>query len=180
MNLTQDILKKNLHYDPESGIFIRLISSSNRIKVGQEAGSIYTSRGKKYKRARLLGKQNTCHRLAWLYMTGYFPNKEIDHINGNGLDNRWANLREVSRIENCKNTRLSDRNKHGIKGVYWHKTRKEWEARINFNTRPIYLGVFDNIFDAACARKAAEKKYGYHPNHGLSIGRGIGGSGSAV
>ncbi|MBY0498862.1 MAG: HNH endonuclease [Nitrosomonas sp.] len=176
MNLTQDILKKNLHYDPESGIFIRLISSSNRIKVGQEAGSIYTSRGKKYKTAMLLGKQNTCHRLAWLYMTGSFPEKEIDHINGNGLDNRWANLREVSHLENCKNIRLSDKNRNGIIGINFHKRLNKWQVGISSDTKQLHIGYFDNLFDAACARKSAEKKYGYHPNHG----RGIGGSGSAV
>ena len=93
------------------------------------------------------------------------PVSEVDHINHNGLDNRWVNLRQVTRQENCKNTSLYKRNKSGVSGVAWNKRDKKWMAEIGQRPRR-KLGRFIDKFEAICARKSAENKLNYHPNHG--------------
>lgn len=167
MTITQEELKKLLHYDPETGAFTWLRITSNRVKVGMEVGSILNSScGKSYIETRICCKRYLIHRLAFLYMTGSLPSEEVDHIDGNGCNNKWINLRKSDRSENQKNIRRRIDNKSGITGVYWSKNRCKWIAQISLNGRIKFLGNFDNIFDAACVRKSAHIKHGYHVNHG--------------
>lgn len=99
-------------------------------------------------------------------MTGSFPSEQVDHINGNGIDNRWCNLRDVSASENNKNIRLNSLNKSGISGVYWSKNKLKWHAQLKINGVTVHLGSYSNIFDAACIVITARKRHGYHKNHG--------------
>lgn len=160
MKITQEELKELLSYDPELGLFIWNIN-------GSIAGSIYVNLNKKrYIIIKIYGHRYGSHRLAWLYMTGYFPKNEIDHINGNGCDNRFENLREATRSENSRNTRLRVNNNSGVCGVFFCNTRKNWRCSIKENSKQITIGRYLSLFDAVCARKNAEIKYGYHKNHG--------------
>ena len=106
------------------------------------------------------------HRVAWALYHGKWPDKQIDHINGNPLDNRIKNMRVVSVRENGKNKKRPSTNTSGIIGVYWNKASSKWVAQIGVNRKTIFLGSYDNITDAANARQTAEKKYNFHPNHG--------------
>lgn len=106
--------------------------------------------------------------MAWLYIYGEFPDGEIDHINGNKADNRICNLRCVDHFTNMKNYPLPRNNKSGIIGVSWYKALSKWEAKIQHDGKSIHLGYFDDLDDAAKARKAAEEKYSFHANHGRS------------
>ena len=106
------------------------------------------------------------HRLAFLYMTGSIP-KEVDHINHVKPDNRWKNLRAANRIINGRNRSMHCDNTSGVTGVYWHKKKGKWQAGIRVNDKRIYLGVFKHLEDATAARKTAEARYGFHPNHGV-------------
>lgn len=90
---------------------------------------------------------------------------EIDHINGNGLDNRRDNLRIVTSAVNRRNTRISLRNKSGVVGVF-SKQGKYHAYIVSLAGDQEYLGSFSNLLDAAAARKSAERRYGYHENHG--------------
>jgi hypothetical protein len=83
-------------------------------------------------------------------------------------DNRWENLRDVSRHENLKNQRLAKSNSSGITGVYWHSQAKKWGAQIKHNYRTIHLGMHEDIEDAKKAREDANKRYAFHENHGLA------------
>jgi hypothetical protein len=80
---------------------------------------------------------------------------EIDHHDGNGLDNRRANLRVATRSQNNANGKLSRRNTSGIKGVFWKKSRRKWEAKIGINCRLIHLGMFADKEEAIRVRRAA-------------------------
>lgn len=155
--LTQKSLKKFLHYDPNTGIFTRLISISNNAQKSSIAGN-KNVRG--YRRIRIEGKEYLEHRLVWLYVHGYMPPQEIDHINRVRHDNRLKNLRLATRKINCSNTGMMSNNSSGVKGVTWNRKSKKWQAQIGANQkekrRNIYIGMYDNIPDAKLAREIAE------------------------
>lgn len=152
-----------LDYNPETGVFTWLVSRGTK-KAGSEAGCV--SKINNYVIISVDGKLYLAHRLGWLLMTGEWPD-EVDHINHNGLDNRWVNLRNVDHRENGLNNSMSSKNKSGCTGVCWHKKNKRWSAQISSIDGRIHLGSFKDIFEAACARKSAENKHNYHENHGL-------------
>ena len=83
--------------------------------------------------------------------------KMVDHINGNKLDNRKANLRVVTRSVNCFNRHKPTENKSGKVGVY--EAGNKWVARICVDKKKIYLGRYTLLTDAIEARKKAELKY---------------------
>jgi hypothetical protein len=163
--ITQEQLKDLLHYDKETGGFTWLVSKGTARK-GSEAGSVRIKSGKKYRWIQVLGRQCSAHRLAFLYMTGEFPENDVDHRDGNGLNNEWSNLREATPAENARNQRLSKRNRSGVVGVRWLQDRRKWKASIGVNGRTKHIGFFSNKGDAIAARKAADIEFGYHPNHG--------------
>jgi hypothetical protein len=157
--LTQERLKELLHYDPDTGLFTRRINVKGRFRsragdlVGslKESGYVVISVDCKYYRA---------HLLAFLYMTGRFPSGQCDHVNSIRKDNRWINLREVSRNGNCQNQRTAQRNNvnSGLLGVFLHKKTQRWNARITVESKEISLGYFDCKFQAHDAYLAAKRK----------------------
>jgi hypothetical protein len=165
--ITQQELKEQLHYDPNTGIFTRLVSNCNRVKVGDVAGCVCSTTG--YLKIYIHSKPYKAHRLAFLYMTGSFPEHQADHINHNRIDNIWSNLREVTNQENQRNCKLSKNNTSGVVGVYWDIRSKAWVAQIAINRIVKKLGRFKNKQDAITARKEAEIKYGFHKNHGVTL-----------
>ena len=87
------------------------------------------------------------------------PNILVDHINGNGLDNRRENLRICTHSQNCRNRRISSINKCGVKGVT--KYKDQWKATIFINKKQCHLGYYDNKRDAGKAYdKKAKEVYG--------------------
>lgn len=88
-----------------------------------------------------------------------FPQKQIDHINGNRLDNRKSNLRLVTAHQQSMNKGLSKNNTSGTKGVMWLESAKKWSAYIFYNYKKICLGLFKNKNEAIESRKKAEVKY---------------------
>jgi len=134
--------------------------------AGTEAGTIVNHKGKNYKSLGLNGKSYQVHRIIYLLMTGSFPKADIDHIDGNGLNNLWANLREVSHQENQKNMKLPAHNTSGTIGVYWNKRSKRWLACIGVAGKQKYIGMFLDYDLAVVARKQAEIDNGFHINHG--------------
>lgn len=157
-----DRLKKDWKYDEHTGIFNRVIEW----KIKKYGYSISSSHKSGYVYIQIDGKKYGAHRLAWLYTNGYFPDCQIDHINGIRDDNRICNLREVTNKENQQNSSIRVDNKSGQVGVSWFKTRNTWRAVINVDGKQISLGYFKDIDDAISARKNGEKLYGFHENHG--------------
>lgn len=168
IELTQEELKRILHYDPDTGMFTWIVSPARHIKIGSVAGRVKITKkdGKGYRAITI--KRNFCseHRLAWLYVHGRYPDNQIDHINGDGTDNRLINLREVTANENCRNKRKPKNNKSGMVGVSWSKNNNKWMACIKINGVTKHIGYFDILLDAVAARINANKFYGFHVNHG--------------
>lgn len=160
--LTQQRLKELIQYDPVTGKFYRPTKSG-----AKECGTASTHSNKQYLRIWVAGKLYYAHRLAWLYMTGAFPKDQIDHIDGNGLNNVFTNLRDVTCQVNNKNRRLSSNNSSGITGVHWCEERQKWVSQIKHFGKIKHLGRFNEIEDAKGAREQACEELGFHENHGL-------------
>lgn len=175
--LTQEIVQELLHYNPETGVLSwkerdrELFESDKKWRnwnnkyYGKEVGSVYKDKRNIYRGFSLFNKTQRVHRVIWLYYYGYWP-KIIDHINGDGLDNRICNIRDVSNQENLKNQRKRSNNTSGVLGVHWNKTKDKWQVLIKVDGKAKHVGFFADIESAAEARKQAEMEYGYHENHG--------------
>ena len=104
-----------------------------------------------YCAGKLNGKYLSAHRAAFAVMTGSVPSGDIDHIDGNRLNNRWGNLRVVTRSENCSNRAMHKNNTSGEVGVSFDSKSRKWRAKI----RGSVIGLFDDFSDAATARRLA-------------------------
>ena len=150
--LTQNELKKLLIYNPNTGRFKWLINKG-RGRAGTVAGKQYPLG---YISIGINGKHYLAHRLAWLYMTGEWPEDMIDHINGKSTDNRFVNLRSADRcINNGNLTRCKITNQTGYLGVYFHKQTGRYCAQIGTK----HLGMFATAEEASTAYQQANKKY---------------------
>jgi hypothetical protein len=129
-----------LNYDPNTGEFTWKVNRPPRGKAGDVAGY---NNGSGYQKISIDGKRYYSHRLAFLWMTGKFPAKVVDHINGNRLDNRWENLRSVTQKENTANTTISK----GVRRRYGN-----WQARFADK----HIGTFPTKEQAVQAYKEAK------------------------
>ena len=164
MQITQEYLKENIHYDPLTGIFTWVKKGRGR-KINNTPGYINRAGPTRlYRNITFFDKEYGAHRIAWMYLYGEFPKEDIDHINGDGLDNRLCNLRAVSRADNLKNKRVYKNNKSGVMGVSLRGGK--WRARIKLNGLEQCLGSYASKAEAIKARKAAEQEHGFHENHG--------------
>lgn len=153
--LTHERLKELFGYNPETGLFTRLVALAKSSYVGEVAGTLdpkgYIVLGIDYK--LYLG-----HRLAWFYMTGEWPSKHIDHIDGVRSNNCFANLREASVSENAQNVTKSRKDsKSGFLGVFKHGVK--WTARITINGKTKHLGLFTTPELASEAYVAAKREF---------------------
>lgn len=139
--------------------------------TGCIAGSVGThgsnSSKKSYVKVSINKSMFYAHRIIYIIFNGSIDGDlEIDHINGNGLDNKIENLRLVSRVENLKNRRRCSINSSGFNGVSFDKKSKKWHSYINTKNRRYNLGLFDDISEAIRAREEANKMKNFHINHG--------------
>lgn len=176
---SKEYLDECLDYNPETGVFtwkerpIHHFVSQHGFKVwnakyaGRIAGSEWTSfKGKKYLRISINKKHYKAHRLAFAIMGENIDGIEIDHDDGNGLNNAWSNIFKSDRNSNMQNSRKRRDNTSGTTGVTWHNVNSTWKARIYVGGKEKCIGYFKNKDDAIKARKQAEIAYGYHENHG--------------
>lgn len=149
--LTQELLKSQLHYNPETGIFTWIVKRANLI-----AGCTDSSG---HVQIKVNGTLYLAHRLAALYMNGNFPDRCIDHINGIKTDNSWANLRIATRYQNGYNIRITKTNTSGVRGVSWSMRDKKWVARCSVEGKRYSLGYYDDIELARNARNEFAKTH---------------------
>jgi hypothetical protein len=149
-------LRELLDYNPETGVFIRKVQTSNRIKVGEEAGNKHHTG---YRMIRFKGGRYLAHRLAWYYVYGVEPKEYLDHINGTRDDNRISNLREATWAENQRNRGKQISNTSAYKGVSFHKRDKKFCARCCADGKRHHLGYYDTAEAAHEAYKTFATKH---------------------
>ena len=161
-------VREHLSYDASTGVLYR-IRDTRWWKGGQiETGIRTDSDGCTYKQVGIGGEKVMAHRLAWLLYYKEWPDGQLDHQDGNGLNNRIDNLRCVTNMINAMNQKKNKRNTSGFVGVRKHAQDDRWQARIYNNGEEVYLGIFKTKEQAVEARRIASIKFGYHPNHGRS------------
>ena len=174
IELNQANLKAVLDYDPNTGRLTwkprdlprkRGSATWNTRYAGKEALTVKNHKG--YLTGTVFGRHVLAHRIIWIMQTGQSP-IQIDHINGKPDDNRWGNLRAVSTSQNCRNKR---QRRDLPLGIY---PRRDGAAgfvatigyRLHGKKVNEHLGSFATLDEAISARQKAERRLGFHPNHG--------------
>ena len=152
-------LRRRYHYDPDNGIF------RNGSATGKIAG-VVSSFG--YLKIKFDSREIMAHRLAWLYVNGRWPTDQIDHMDGDKLNNRMANLRDVVQTLNMQNQRVAHKGSAtGLLGTYWHKRQNTFYAQIRVDKKLLTLGYFTLAEDAHEAYLSAKRKL--HPGSMLTM-----------
>lgn len=161
-NLTSEILRSLVQYDPDTGAFTRIAHVFS--ETGRRSGQ--SKLGPMLRKPNAIGyiifsvnrKNFSAHRLAWLYMTGEWPDGDIDHINGNRSDNRWANLRLTDATLNQQNQRKAKAGSIvNLLGVTVDKESGKYVAQITHNYKHIHLGRFNTAEEAYAAYLGAKR-----------------------
>lgn len=107
------------------------------------------------------------HRLAFLYMTGKFPNGVVDHIDGNGLNNSWSNLRDVEQRHNSRNRHnRKKKSSTGEVGIYYAKDGKRFQVKIDVKSKRFTVGIFETLEEAILMRSLCRIEVGIDPETG--------------
>lgn len=146
MEITQEYLKKEFSYNPDTGWFV---SSSGLASRKNYKGYILF---------KIKGKDYRAHRLIWFYVTGKWPKAQIDHENNVKHDNRWINLREANNQLNHYNLLKPKNNTSGAKGVRIVPSGR-FEARIKHNQKTITIGFYKTLEEASNAYLERAKQY---------------------
>lgn len=170
-DVTPEIVREFLDYDPETGVLTWRARDRKWFKSKVSWGSFntqfagkraFTSVSKnRYFQGLILGFTFSAHQVAFAHYHGEWPEHGIDHDNGDGFDNRIANLFDRTQAENCKNKSLRTDSASGHLGVRQNDAGT-WVVTIGC----AYVGSFKEFGDAIDARQRAEQEHGYHPNHG--------------
>lgn len=139
-----EAVRRLFHYDVETGHLTNAVQRANSAKVGQRAGCL---KHDGYRHIQIFGERYMEHRVVWLWVHGRWPHPEIDHINRSRDDNRIANLREVTRSENMRNTVR----KSSAPRPYVRARGKRFYAYANVGKRQIHLGAFSSAEAARAA-----------------------------
>jgi hypothetical protein len=137
-----------------------------KVKKGSKAGYV-NSQG--YFQISINNKKVKEHQIIFLMKNGYIP-KEIDHIDGNKLNNKIENLREVTRLQNAYNKSAYKTNKSGSKNVSWKAKINKWQVDISYEGKRKYIGVFEDFELAELVAAEARNKYhGKYANHNIGV-----------
>ena len=171
------VLRQLIDYDPETGALVWRVRDVSFFTDGEKPAiavmNAWNSRlaGKPalkskgfngYFNGSIFGKTYLAHRVAWAIHSGAWPEREIDHINGDRSDNRISNLRSVTSKENSENMAIRSDNKSGAVGVCWNARRSRWVAQVSINGKQKHIGYFKSKDEATQARAKASAEYGYH------------------
>lgn len=153
--LTIERVREFLSYDPETGVF-RWRVARGGMRAGDVAGSTI---GAGYVYISIDDHPYLAHQLAWLLMTGEWPQTTVDHRDRDKTNNRWSNLRPATKGQQLMNRTAPKNNTSGVRGVTWDAARQRWKAFISVNHRQIDLGRHRDKEAAIAARAAAEREH---------------------
>jgi hypothetical protein len=155
--MEKNIVKKLLKYDRLTGVFVWRTGA----RKGRRAGTL-TNNG--YRKIVINKQEYLEHRLAVLYVNGCLPVLDVDHMNCQRADNRWANLRVVDRQTNSRNRNgCNKNNRSGFIGAHEYRKGK-WAAQISLVAgSKLHLGVF-KFPEAANTMYMMAKEF-YFGNH---------------
>lgn len=171
-----ELLRQLFSYEPETGKLFWRRRAPHFFKTLQEFKRWNTRYANKpafrvnpqgYVSGMIFRQMHRAHRIIWAMQYGEWPEREIDHINGDRANNRLCNLRLVTRRENTLNQKRRRNNKSGRTGVSQLGNGK-WRAYISEHGKIKHLGVFCALEDAIKVRVRAEAECGYHANHDRS------------
>lgn len=130
----------------------------------KKVGSISKNKHTSYKLVNIKGLMTSVHQIAYAIYHGYFVDM-IDHIDGDGLNNRIDNLRESNHKHNAKNRKVHSNNTSGVNGITWCKTRHKWlvtnRVECLGEVVVVYEGYYANLFEACCVRISWMNRNGY-------------------
>jgi hypothetical protein len=163
-DLAPELVRSLLSYDPETGIVThKAREEKTRFDVTWNkrfAGRAATVLRGHYRYISMFKRSYSVSRIAWVIHYGKWPKEFIDHINGDKLDNRICNLRDVTRQQNTVNTSVRKNSATQIKGVSYREGRRlRWCAKIRANGKQTYLGSYLTANEAAAAYAKAAKEY---------------------
>ena len=157
--LTQEQAKELFSYDPEEGI-LRWRKRPMGRNTSLIAGYLKENPDKPHYWVVMVNYKNyKVHQIIWVYMTGSWPEKLIDHKDRDGTNNKWSNLRLATNSQNMMNSGIRKNSSTGVTGVSLDRRRNLFRARVNVGGKEIWLGYFDTIDAAKTARVAAAKKH---------------------
>jgi len=160
--VNQELIQKLFHYDPHTGVFKRIgrMKNNGEVQSCDFVPSAKSTHG--YIQVRLLDVTFDIHTLIWVYMTGEYPEHDIDHIDGNRINNKWGNLRSVTRQMNLRNVGERHKPKFGMVGIgRSSRNTNKYRVYIGYN----HVGMTDDLFEAYCMRKSAEVRLCYNVDH---------------
>lgn len=163
-DLTAELLREYLHYDPDSGVFTWIRTPGKKqnkaFLIGKPAGKTDTYG---YRIIRILGRGYSAHRLAWLHVHGYWPEETVDHIDRDRANNRIANLRDIPAGAQRQNQKCSRVSKIGLLGVHKNPAAKTrpYQGCIYIDGKFTHLGMFKTPEEAHEAYVQAKRKL--HP-----------------
>ena len=154
--LTKEYVDSVLEYDSTSGVFIWKRDNDNHFHhKGKIAGRVNKDGRVQIK---INGNMYSAHRLVFLLENGAFPELDVDHVDGNPLNNSRSNLRLATKQQNRYNTKLAKNNKLGVKGV--HLTRlNRFSVAVSINGVQEYLGTYATLEEATAVAESNRNKY---------------------
>jgi hypothetical protein len=143
-----------ISYNKNTGVFKWKKDRGLTVKKGEIAGRVNMYGYREITIDSVMYKE---HRLAWFYVNTSWPVGVIDHINGIKDDNRFSNLRDVSKQINCHN-RISCNSNTGVTGVHWIERDREYVATIHLNGKAVLNKRFKSVHDAELAYKTKKSE----------------------
>ena len=153
--LTAERCRELFEYDQDTGVLTWKIPYGRQMK-GSVVGYIHPTG---YRRVRVGTSEYRIHRIIFLWMTGHWPVNQVDHIDGDPLNNTWINLRDVTPTQNMHNMRLRASNRTGCPGVFFIESKNYYRVRIRVAGERYHVGYFKHLNDAIQAAVAFREKH---------------------